>query len=72
MATNSMFSFVLKACEMAPVPRPPQPIKATLMVSFTKLWPANALAAQGAKINPLAVKPVCFTKSRLVFFIGLF
>ena len=53
---------------MAPVPRPPQPMMATLSVSPTRLWPANALAAHGLKINPLAAKPDCLTKSLLEFF----
>jgi hypothetical protein len=51
------------ACKAAPVPRPPQPIKATLMVSSTEELANVSMGKEAIEMPPTAAAEA-FTKSR--------
>src|SRR5882762_4217544 len=63
MATSLTFCLVRRACMAAPVPRPPHPMSAILIVSSTEELKSEALDARGiARSDPVS-RADCFTNS---------
>src|SRR5882762_8390298 len=63
MATNLTFCLVSRACMAAPVPRPPHPTSATLIVSSTEELKSEALDASGIARRDPVNRADCFTNS---------
>ena len=63
MATSLIGPFLTdRALAAAPVPRPPQPIKATWIVLFSAAWTCGM--ATPARAEAAAIRPVFFRNSR--------